>query len=110
MFDCVMPTRNGRNGQIFTSNGTINITNEKYKDDHSFIDEDSNHAFGRMFTKAYIRYLFGVKEILGLRIASTLNLSFYISLIKKIQELINLGEFDSWSSSWLNEMKYHRGM
>jgi queuine tRNA-ribosyltransferase len=110
MFDCVMPTRNGRNGQIFTSNGTINITNEKYKDDHSFIDEDSNHAFGRMFTKAYIRHLFNVKEILGLRIASTLNLSFYISLIKKIQELIHLGEFDSWSSSWLNEMKYHRGM
>ena len=110
MFDCVMPTRNGRNGQIFTSNGTINITNEKYKDDHSFIDEDSNHAFGRMFTKAYIRHLFGVKEILGLRIASTLNLSFYISLIKKIQEVIHLGEFDSWSSSWLNEMKYHRGM
>ena len=110
MFDCVMPTRNGRNGQIFTSNGTINITNEKYKDDHSFIDEDSNHAFGRMFTKAYIRHLFAVKEILGLRIASTLNLSFYISLIKKIQKLIHLGEFDSWSSSWLNEMKYHRGM
>ena len=110
MFDCVMPTRNGRNGQIFTSNGAINITNEKYKDEHSFIDEDSNHAFGRMFTKAYIRHLFNVKEILGLRIASTLNLSFYISLIKKIQELIHLGEFDSWSSSWLNEMKYHRGM
>ena len=110
MFDCVMPTRNGRNGQIFTSNGTINITNEKYKNDHSFIDEDSNHAFGRMFTKAYIRHLFVVKEILGLRIASTLNLSFYISLIKKIQEVIHLGEFDSWSSSWLNEMKYHRGM
>ena len=110
MFDCVMPTRNGRNGQIFTSNGTINITNEKYKDDHSFIDEDSNHAFGRMFTKAYIRHLFGVKEILGLRITSTLNLSFYISLIKKIQEMIHLGEFDSWSNSWLDEMKYHRGM
>ena len=107
MFDCVMPTRNGRNGQIFTSNGTINITNEKYKDDHSFIDEDSNHAFGRMFTKAYIRHLFGVKEILGLRIASTLNLSFYISLIKK-SRVIHLGEFDSWSSSWLNEMKYHK--
>ena len=110
MFDCVLPTRNGRNGQIFTSNGAINITNEKYKDDHSFIDENSNHAFGCMFTKAYIRHLFSIKEILGLRIASTLNLSFYISLIKKTQEVIQLGKFDSWSNSWLNEMKYHRGM
>ena len=110
MFDCVMPTRNGRNGQIFTSNGTINITNEKYKDDHSFIDENSSHDFGRMFNKSYIRHLFSVKEILGLRIASTLNLSFYISLIKKIQEVIHLGEFDNWSSSWLNEMKHHKGM
>ena len=110
MFDCVMPTRNGRNGQIFTSNGTINITNEKYKDDHSFIDESSNHAFGRMFTKSYIRHLFSVKEILGLRIASTLNLSFYISLIKKIHEVIHRGEFDSWSRSWLNEMKHYKGM
>ena len=81
MFDCVMPTRNGRNGQIFTSNGTINITNEKYKNDHSLIDEDSNHAFGRMFTKSYVRHLFNVKEILGLRIASTLNISFYICLL-----------------------------
>ena len=97
MFDCVMPTRNGRNGQIFTSNGTINITNEKYKNDHSLIDEDSNHAFGRMFTKSYVRHLFNVKEILGLRIASTLNISFYISLTKKIQELIQSGEFDKWS-------------
>ena len=63
MFDCVMPTRNGRNGQIFTSNGTINITNEKYKNDHSLIDENSNHAFGRMFTKSYVRHLFNVKEL-----------------------------------------------
>ena len=110
MFDCVMPTRNGRNGQIFTSNGTINITNEKYKNDHSLIDEDSNHAFGRMFTKSYVRHLFNVKEILGLRIASTLNISFYISLTKKIQELIQSGEFDKWSKSWLAEMESKKGM
>ncbi len=110
MFDCVMPTRNGRNGQIFTSNGTINITNEKYKNDHSLIDENSNHAFGRMFTKSYVRHLFNVKEILGLRIASTLNISFYISLIKNIQELIRSGEFDEWSKSWLAEMESKKGM
>ena len=110
MFDCVMPTRNGRNGQIFTSDGTINITNGKYKNDHSLIDENSTHAYGRMFTKSYVRHLFNVKEILGLRIASTLNISYYISLTKKIQETIQLGEFDVWSNSWLNDMKLKKGM
>ena len=110
MFDCVMPTRNGRNGQIFTSSGTINITNGKYKNDHTLIDENSNHAFGRMFTKSYVRHLFNVKEILGLRIASTLNISFYISLTKKIQELIVAGRFDEWSESWLSEMESKKVM
>jgi queuine tRNA-ribosyltransferase len=110
MFDCVMPTRNGRNGQIFTSSGTININNEKYKNDHSLIDENSNHAYGRMFTKSYVRHLFNVKEILGLRIASTLNLSYYISLMKMIQQKIGSGDFDKWSKSWLREMKNNNGM
>jgi queuine tRNA-ribosyltransferase len=110
MFDCVMPTRNGRNGQIFTSSGTININNEKYKNDYSLIDGNSKHAFGRMFTKAYLRHLFNVKEILGLRIASTLNLSYYISLMKIIQEKITSRDFDKWSSSWLSEMKTRKGM
>ncbi|MEC7849410.1 MAG: tRNA guanosine(34) transglycosylase Tgt, partial [Candidatus Neomarinimicrobiota bacterium] len=110
MFDCVMPTRNGRNGQIFTSSGTININNEKYKNDHSLIDESSEHAFGRMFTKSYLRHLFNVKEILGLRIASTLNLSYYFSLMKMIQKTINSGDFEKWSSGWLSEMKTKKGM
>ena len=110
MFDCVMPTRNGRNGQIFTSSGTININNEKYKNDHSLIDESSEHAFGRMFTKSYLRHLFNVKEILGLRIASTLNLSFYFSLMKMIKQTINSRDFEKWSSGWLSEMKTKKGM
>lgn len=110
MFDCVMPTRNGRNGQVFTSSGTININNEKYKNDHSLIDESSEHAFGRMFTKSYLRHLFNVKEILGLRIASTLNLSYYFSLMKMIQQTINSGDFEKWSSGWLSEMKTKKGM
>ena len=110
MFDCVMPTRNGRNGQIFTSRGTINISNEKYKNDHSLVDDKSEHAFGRMFSKAYLRHLFNVKVILGLRIASTLNLSHYISLVKTIRETIDSGEFDRWSNSWLSEMENQRGM
>jgi queuine tRNA-ribosyltransferase len=63
-----------------------------------------------MFTKSYVRHLFNVKEILGLRIASTLNISFYISLTKKIQELIQSGEFDKWSKSWLAEMESKKGM
>ena len=110
MFDCVMPTRNGRNGQIFTSSGIININNGKYKNDHSPIDASSDHAFGRMFTKSYVRHLFNVKEILGLRIASTLNLSYYISLMKKMQHKINSGEFDKWSISWLKSMNDNKGM
>ena len=110
MFDCVIPTRNGRNGQIFTSLGAINIGNEKYKNDHSLIDENSVHAFGRMFTKAYLRHLFNVKEILGLRIASTLNLSYYISLTNTIQEKITSGDFDKWSNSWLSDMQNKKGM
>ena len=110
MFDCVMPTRNGRNGQIFTSSGIININNGKYKNDHSPVDASSDHAFGRMFTKSYVRHLFNVKEILGLRITSTLNLSYYISLMKKMQHKINSGEFDKWSISWLKSMKDNKGM
>ena len=110
MFDCVMPTRNGRNGQIFTSSGIININNGKYKNDHSPIDVNSNHAFGRMFTKSYVRHLFNVKEILGLRITSTLNLSYYVSLMKKMQQKINSGDFDQWSISWLKSMNNNKGM
>jgi len=110
MFDCVIPTRNGRNGQIFTSSGTININNVKYKNDHSLLDENSDHAFGRMFTKSYVRHLFNVKEILGLRIASTLNLSYYISLMKIMRQKIDSGDFDKWSKSWLREMKNNNGM
>ena len=83
---------------------------EVSKNDHSLIDENSNHAYGRMFTKSYVRHLFNVREILGLRIASTLNLSYYISLMKMIQQKIGFGDFDSWSKSWLREMKNNNGM
>ena len=63
-----------------------------------------------MFTKSYVRHLFNVKEILGLRIASTLNISYYISLTKKIQETIQSGEFDAWSNRWLSDMNLKKGM
>ena len=75
MFDCVIPTRNGRNGQIFTKNGPINIKNAKFRDDTTFINH--NHPLAKKYTKSYIHHLFRVNEILGCRIATILNLSFY---------------------------------
>ena len=110
MFDCVVPTRNGRNGHIFTSQGVINIKNEKYKKNFSPIDPNSSHAWGRIFSKSYIRHLFNINEILGLRIASTLNLSYYHDLMATIREKIRNGDFDSWAKTWLNDIENKKGM
>ena len=105
MFDCVMPTRNGRNGQIFTKEKILNIRNKKYENDHTEIDCDSTHEWGRQFSKAYLRHLFKINEILGLRIATTLNLSFYLELMATMRIKINDGTFHSWSKSWLSKHK-----
>ncbi len=110
MFDCVMPTRNGRNGHVFTSNGVINIRNEKYKDDHTPIDIHSSHSWGTNFSKSYVRHLFNINEVLGLRIASTLNLAFYNDLMIQIRKNINNDSFDDWSDSILVEMGRSKGM
>jgi len=110
MFDCVMPTRNGRNGHIFTSNGVINIKNEKYKHDFSSVDESSFHPWGAKFSKSYVRHLFNINEILGLRIASTLNLAYYLNLMKDAREKISEGSFNTWSKSLLRQMKDMKGM
>jgi len=110
MFDCVMPTRNGRNGHIFTSNGVINIKNEKYKHDFSSVDESSSHPWGAKFSKSYVRHLFNINEILGLRIASTLNLAYYLNLMKDAREKISEGSFNTWSKSLLRQMKDMKGM
>ena len=110
MFDCVMPTRNGRNGHIFTSNGVINIKNEKYKHDFSLVDESSSHPWGAKFSKSYVRHLFNINEILGLRIASTLNLAYYLNLMKDAREKISEGSFNTWSKSLLRQMKDMKGM
>jgi queuine tRNA-ribosyltransferase len=110
MFDCVMPTRNGRNGHIFTSNGVINIKNEKYKHDFSSVDESSFHPWGAKFSKSYVRHLFNINEILGLRIASTLNLAYYLNLMKDAREKISEGSFNTWSNSLLRQMKDMKGM
>jgi queuine tRNA-ribosyltransferase len=110
MFDCVMPTRNGRNGHIFTSEGVINIKNEKFKHDFSPIDPNSSHTWGRTFSRSYVRHLFNINEVLGLRIASTLNLSYYLDLMAAMRHQINEGNFDTWSKSLLSKMENQKGM
>ena len=110
MFDCVMPTRNGRNGHVFTSDGVINIKNKKFKHDFSPVDSNSTHAWGRTFSRSYVRHLFNINEVLGLRIASTLNLSYYLDLMAAMRHHINEGDFDNWSKSLLSDMKNQKGM
>ena len=110
MFDCVMPTRNGRNGHIFTSKGVINIKNEKHKDDFSPLDPHSSHPWGQSFSKSYVRHLFNINEVLGLRIASTLNLVYYLDLMSTMHEEIKGNNFERWSRSILKDMKQRKGM
>ena len=110
MFDCVMPTRNGRNGHIFTSNGVINIRNQKYKEDFSQLDSNSCHKWGKQFSKSYVRHLFNINEVLGIRIASTLNLAYYQNLMLSIRKEINNSTFNDWSQTTLKEMQNMKGM
>jgi queuine tRNA-ribosyltransferase len=100
MFDCVMPTRNGRNGMLFTSEGIINIKNKKWEHDLSPIDENGTSFVDSQYSKAYLRHLIVSKEILGAQIASIHNLSFYLSLMNQAREKINEGTF----ATWKNEM------
>jgi len=96
MFDCIMPTRNGRNGQIFTKQGIMNMRNEKWKDDFSPIEEDGASIVDRLYSKAYLRHLINSNEILGLQIASIHNLAFYIWLMKEARKHIIEGTFSLW--------------
>ena len=98
MFDCVMPTRNGRNGMIFTSNGIINIRNRKWTDDLSPLDEESPGEVSRTYSKAYLRHLIISGEMLGAQIASFHNLSFYISLVNEARQRIDEGNFLTWKN------------
>lgn len=100
MFDCVMPTRNARNGMLFTSRGIINIRNEKWKDDLSPIDAELGGYASSFYSKAYLRHLVINKEILGAQIASIHNLTFYLWLVKEARRRILEGTF----ASWKNEM------
>ncbi|MCF6360947.1 MAG: tRNA guanosine(34) transglycosylase Tgt [Cyclobacteriaceae bacterium] len=96
MFDCVMPTRNARNGMLFTSEGFINIRNEKWKDDFSPIDANLGGYVDTVYSKAYLRHLVHSKEILGAQIASIHNLSFYLWLVKEARQQIINGTFSAW--------------
>nr|WP_253271378.1 tRNA guanosine(34) transglycosylase Tgt [Saprospira grandis] len=96
MFDCVMPTRNARHGLIFTRKGKLNIKNKKWKDDFSPIDEEAPNPTSRQHTKAYLRHLFTVNELLGMQIATLHNLSFYLELVREARERILDGSFRAW--------------
>lgn len=98
MFDCVMPTRNARNGMLFTSQGIINIRNEKWKDDLSPIDADLGGYVSTHYSKAYLRHLIISKEILGAQIASIHNLSFYLWLVREARKQIEAGTFTEWKN------------
>jgi len=98
MFDCVMPTRNARNGMLFTSEGIINIRNEKWKDDLSPIDSSLNNEISTFYSKAYLRHLVMSKEILGAQIASIHNLAFYLWLVNESRKQILEGAFAEWKN------------
>ena len=101
MFDCVIPTRNARNSQLFTKSGKLNIRNAKYKKDFSPIDNNSLSTLSKVYSKAYLHHLFKINEILGLRVATSHNLYFYINLMKEMRHEIINGSFYEWSNSFI---------
>ena len=105
MFDCVMPTRNGRNGMLFTSRGVINIKNKRWANDFSPIDDGIDCHTSNYYTKAYLRHLFVANEILGLQIASIHNLAFYLDLVKQAREHIMAGDFKPWKNEMVVRLR-----
>ncbi len=104
MFDCVIPTRNGRNGMLFTKNGIINIKNEKWKNDFSPIDPDGTSFVDTQYSKAYLRHLIMSKELLAAQIASIHNLRFYLWLINEARNHIINGDFDKWKKMIVKQL------
>ena len=104
MFDCVMPTRNARNGMLFTAHGTINIRNKKWTDDFSPIDEMAITWVDTEYSKAYLRHLFSVNELLGKQIATIHNLGFYMWLVREARKRILAGDFLSWKTMMIAQM------
>ena len=104
MFDCVMPTRNARNGMLFTANGTINIKNKKWEDDFSEIDEMAITFVDTEYSKAYLKHLFTVNELLGKQIATIHNLGFYLWLVREARKHILAGDFATWKNTMVKQM------
>jgi len=104
MFDCVMPTRNARNGMLFTAHGSINIKNKKWEDDFSPIDDMGITWVDTMYSKAYLRHLFAAKEMLGKQIASIHNLGFYVWLTREARKHIIAGDFREWKDKMVKQM------
>ena len=104
MFDCVMPTRNARNGMLFTANGTINIKNKKWEDDFSPLDEMGHTFVDLEYTKAYLRHLFAANEYLGKQIATIHNLGFYMWLVREARKHILAGDFRIWKEMMVRNM------
>ena len=101
MMDCVMPTRNGRNGMLFTRHGVMNMRNKKWADDFSPLQEDGPSYVDRAYSKAYVRHLFASQEILGMQIASIHNLAFYLWLTREARAHILAGDFKQWKAEML---------
>ncbi len=108
MFDCIMPTRNGRNGQLFTWQGTMNMRNEKWKDDHSPLDPEGTSYVDHAYSKAYLRHLIRSDEILGLQIASIHNLAFYLELVRQARQHIIAGDYKEWKAGILPQLQQRR--
>ncbi len=104
MMDCVMPTRNGRNGMLFTDHGILNMRNAKWANDFSPIQEDGAAEVDRLYSKAYLRHLFIAQEILAMQIASIHNLAFYLSLVRQAREHILAGDFAQWKAQKVKDI------
>ena len=102
MFDCVLPTRNARNGQLFTPDGKINMRNAAYRTDLRPVQEDCDCLLCAKFSRAYLRHLLKTGEVLGLRLATGHNLRFYLWLMSTIRKTLAEDEFSSWSQTFLN--------
>ena len=105
MFDCVMPTRNGRNAMLFTSRGIMNMRNKQWEDDFSPVDEEGTSFVDNQYTKAYLHHLFKAKELLAMQIASIHNLAFYLHLVGEARKHIIAGDFTAWKNQMIPELQ-----
>jgi queuine tRNA-ribosyltransferase len=105
MFDCVMPTRNGRNGMLFTWEGMINIRNRKWADDFSPLDPQGTSFVDKIYTKAYLRHLFVAGEMLAAQIASEHNLAFYLDVVRQARIHIKAGDFAQWKEAAVKKLE-----